>query len=304
MSEPRRISASRLNAIKQCTMKFYLSEILRLPEKVWARTHAGSCCHSILQVLYTPKHWSHYFLIKTHQSIYASPAIIRLVKAWQHKTKMSDEIVADIDSMCLVAINHSDFLDEGAVRRFEPEHEFNMTLENEATVRGFIDRLAQFPNSFVISDYKTARNKHSKADIVSSYQSLVYQLYVWKTYGALAEVRYYFLRHPPTARTPDKHVMVTPPATPDELAGFEYYLQHMWQVVNSFGIKEAHDGFCTDYGFCKNVCSYFKPFSYIRVTNRDTNDIIKNYSIDESPNLSDNEVAEVISHPGCPKHNV
>ncbi len=241
--------------------------------------------------------------MRAAQSIYASPAVGRLVKRWQIKTKMPDDIVADIDSMCMVAINHTNFLDEGAIRRFDPEHEFRMTLPNGAIVKGFIDRMAQFSDSFIITDYKTARNKATKAEVASSYQSLVYQLYVWKTFGKLAEVHYAFLRHAPTKMTPRKHLMVTPPATPEQLAGFEAYLEYMYQSINSFGLAEAHAGFCTDKGFCDRVCSYRHPTAYWAVVNRVTGATVSTHMLDNEPQVDDNHVLEERRHLGCPKFN-
>lgn len=303
MSTLRRVSASRLNSIDQCTMKFYMGEVLGLPEKVWPRTHAGTIVHSVLECLCRDKHRHHHDAVVAAQSVYASTAIGRLIRTWQYKTKVGDDIIADVDNMCMVAINHTNFLDEGAIRRFEPEHEFKMTLENGVVVKGFIDRLCQMPDRWIVHDYKTARQKATKAEVRDSYQSLTYQLYLWKTYGALAECRYYFLRHGPTKMTPQKHVMVTPAATPEQLAGFEKYLEHMGKMVNSFGIEEAHSGFCTDSGFCEKVCSYRRPLNYWAVVDKTSGQTVATYMLDNRPQISDNQILEERSHNGCPKFN-
>ena len=304
--EARRVSASRLAAIDQCSMKFYLHEILGLPEKVWPRTSAGSASHSVLEALRRDKNRGYHDEVKKAQTIYAVPAIERLVRAWTHKTKMPPEIVADIDWMCLVGINHTNFLDEGATKRFDPEHEFRMTLANGAVIKGFIDRLAEHGETFIIHDYKTARDKHDRDEVEDSYQSLTYQLYVWKTFGKLAEVRYYFLRHPPSKRYPANHVMITMPATPEQLAGFELYLQHMWVVINHFGLQEANAHFCADEGFCDRVCSYRRPFRYMLVTKADGS--TEKYWIDPKKvdlpyQVKQDEKSEILSHPGCSRFN-
>lgn len=305
----RRISASRLNSIEQCSMKFYMNEILGLPEKVWPRTSAGTATHGILECLYREKHRVHHDLVKAAQTIYASSAIKRLVRAWQWKTKMNDEIVADIDAMCMVAINHTNFLDEGATKRFAPEHKFTMTLGNGAVIRGFIDRMVQMPNSFIIKDYKTAREKASKKEVAGSYQSLCYQLYIYKMFGQLASVEYYFLRHPPTKMTPKKHIMITPPATPAQLTGFEAYLEHMYKVVNAFGLTEAHSNYCADTFFCDRVCSFRFSFSYWEITKADGTHA-RNIWIDPknpldsaAPLLYDGETAHKMTNAGCPRWN-
>lgn len=303
MSTPRRISASRLNAIDQCTMKYYLHEILGLPEKTWPRTHAGSTSHSVLEALARPKHRAHYDAVKAANSIYGSAAIGRLVRLWQSRTKMKDEIVADVDAMCMLAINQTDFLDEGAIRRFDPEHEFNMTLPSGGIVKGYIDRLAQYPDRWVIWDYKSQRERFTAKEVKDSYQSLTYQLYLWKTFGVLAEVRYVLLRHPPTKRTPEKHIQITPPATPAQLIGFEQYLDHMWGVVNSFGMTEAHAGYCGDEGFCLRVCSYRYPMTYLAVVDQATGQTISTHMLDNPPNLAYNQRVEERSFSGCARFN-
>lgn len=299
----RRVSASRLNNLMTCTMQFYMSEILGLPQKTWSRTHAGSCAHGVLECLYRLKHRKHHDVIKETGTVYSSPAVARLIRAWQWKTKMSDEIVADIDAMCMVAINHTDFLDEDAIERFEPEHEFKLVLSNGAVVKGFIDKLKKTKDGWVISDFKTARNKHTKKDVRDSFQSLVYQLYLYKTYGVLAEVRYYFLRHAPTKLHPKKHMMVTPPPTVAQLQGFEMYLEHMWVVINNFGMKEATSGYCADKSFCDRVCSYRYPAEYIALKKKETNELVGTFMIDNPPQVPDDCYVETLYHKGCMKWN-
>ncbi len=289
-------------------MKFYLNEIVGLPEKVWPRTSAGVVAHGILECLARDKHRLQHDVVKAAQTIYASPSVVRLLRAWTHNTKMPHDIVADIDSMCMVAINHTNFLDDGAIRRFDPEHEFTLTLSSGAVIRGYIDRLAQFADRWVISDFKTAREKHSKKEVAQSYQSLCYQLYIYKTFGALAEVRYFFLRHAPTKMTPNKHVMITPPATPAQLAGFEAYLEHMYKVVNSFGLAEAHSNYCADSFFCQRVCSFYKPGVYWSISKPDGSTrkiwIDSKMGLDiQEPILYDGETCQKLTSAGCPRYN-
>ncbi len=302
MSTPRRISASRLNAIEQCTMKYYLNEICGLPEKTWERTVMGTIAHSVLECLVRPKHRAHHDAVKAANSIYASEPIKRLARLWQSRARISDTNMADLDSMCMVAINHTNFLDEGAVKVFAPEHEFHMTLSNGVVVKGFIDRMAEFPNSFVISDFKSARNKMTKAEVRDSYQSKVYQLYVWKAFGKLASVRYIFLRHGPTNRAPDKHIMITEPATPAQLAGFEQYLEHMGKVVNAFGLPEAHSGFCADEGFCERVCSYRRPMTYLALVD-ESGATVSTHMLDNPPHPAHNQRIEERRFGGCTRFN-
>ena len=236
--------------------------------------------HIVLECLYYPKHRKHYDTIKAAQTIYASQAVTRLVRRWQIKHGISDALIADIDPMVMLVFNHVNFLDEGAIKSFEPEHEFNIILRNGGWIVGFIDRMVEFSDRFIIRDWKSQKDRFKKHEIEDSFQSLVYQLYVWKQFGKLAPVEYILLRHPPTRLNKDKHLQVTKPATPAQLAGFELYLEYMAEVFNSFTEKDAMQSPCKDEGFCRNVCSYFRPFSYMVVTNRDGTGQERRYWID------------------------
>lgn len=304
--DPRRLSASRVKLLNDCSWRFYASEYLLWPEKVWPRTHVGTVVHSVLESLYRAKHHAVYDTVKTAGTIDASPAIKRLVRAWQHKTNLSDELIADVDPMTMLVLNRTNFLDEGAIRRFEPEHEFTMVLKNGGKVRGYIDRLTVYPDpeAWVVWDYKSQKKRFTESEVRDSFQSLVYQWYLWKTYGALATVKYVMLRHPPTSRTPDKHIQVTPPATPAQLAGFETYLEYLYDGINSFGEKEGLAAMKDDdFGFCQNVCSFYTPKTYLAVKKRGTDALVKTYLPEFLPSLKDDEYTVEMTHPGCPKYN-
>jgi hypothetical protein len=284
-------------------MKFYMGEVLGLPEKVWPKTHAGSTVHSVLESLYLDKYRHHYDAIKEAGTIQASPAIMRLVRAWQYKTKVNDAIIADIDPMAMVVINHTNFLDEGAIERFKPEYEFRLNLKNGGVVKGFFDRFARYKDGPVIWDYKSQGKLFTEEAVLNSFQSLTYQLAVWRIFKELAEVRYVMLRFPPNKKSPTRHLQITPPATPAILEGFESYLEYMYGVVNNFGPEEARSNFMTDEGFCRNVCSFFGPKTYISIRKKATKELVKNYLPEFAPLPGDDEYAEESRHGGCPRFN-
>lgn len=161
---------------------------------------------------------------------------------------------------------------------------------------------------WIITDWKSQRSKFTKAEVADNFQSLVYQLYVWKKFKELASVQYVLLRHPPTPRTKDMHLQITPPATPEQLEGFEYYLEHMAELFNNFTEKEAKYRYCEDEGFCERVCSYRRPFKYMVVKNKNKPEDEKRFWIDPATQVlpyepkADEEV-EIREHPGCPKWN-
>ncbi len=300
----RRISASRIKLVNDCSYRFYASEYLKVPEKTWPRTHAGSIVHSVLEALYRDKNRDLHDLVKQEGTIYTSKALTRLVKMWQSRTKVDDKIIADVDPMAMLVLTETNFLDVGAIRRFEPEHEFDLTLSNGGKVKGYIDRMAQFPDKWIITDYKSQKNRFETNEVEDSFQSLMYQLYVWKTFGELAEVRYILLRHPPTKKEPSKHIQITMPATPAQLRGFETYITHMWEVVNRFGPKDAVANFKEDDpGFCRNVCTYYRPTRYLSVKKKGTDELVGNFPLDSSPQVGQDEYVTTCTHKGCPKFN-
>lgn len=317
VKEMRRVSASRLNSIKQCTYKFYAGEILNIPEKQWQGTTIGSLVHSILECVYRDYYSNaprisrgYYHIIKASRSIYSVPAIERLISLWQQKHNLTDKILKDVNPMVLLVINHSDFLDVNAIKRYGVEHEFKFVLPSGGILKGYLDRLTHDIGGFIVWDYKSQKKAFLPEEVENSYQSLCYQLYVYKTFGALAEVKYVLLRFPPTKSEPFRHIQTTPPATPSQLLGFEQYLDHMYGVVNNFTLKDACSGYHVDsdkndgYGFCDLVCSYRRPMKYISVKKKGTNELVKNYMIDKAPQFCHNdEYMETLSFRGCPKWN-
>lgn len=311
MTMPRipRLSASRLKSLHECTMKFYMNEMLMLPEKTWPRTICGSLSHAVLECLYRARHRHHLDVILAAQTIYASSAVARLVQRWQIKHAIAPDLIADIDPMVMLAITKTNFLDVGATQTFEPEHEFLLTLPGGGIIKGFIDKLAIFGDRAIITDFKSQRNRFTKDELINNVQASVYQLYAWKTFGIPAEVQFVMLRHPPTSRTPDKHIQTVPPMTPAQMVGFEYYLEHMYGVLKGFGVKDAYAHMHDDKGFCERVCSYRRPFSYWSITKLDGTPVRrvwidpKTNDLDTRPEIGYDERVELLSNPGCARFN-
>lgn len=300
----RRLSASRVIEMNECSMKFYLKEFKNLPEKTWPRTIIGTVAHSVLEAIRRTKHKKHYDLIKEKGSIYASSSIARLVKIWQNKEKIAQELIDDVDAMVMLVINDTNFLDAGAIKTFDPEHEFLLKLPSGGLVKGFIDRLAEYEDKFKVTDYKSAREKFPKKKVLNSFQAFTYMLYIWKKFGKLAEVEFIMMRHPPTKRTPEKHLQVTKASSPELLDGFELYMDSLYLTLQNFDENLAKNNYCQDEGFCRNVCSYYRGFNYKSVKKKDTHALVKNYFVDTEIHLNDDEYVETLYFEGCPKFNV
>lgn len=298
-----RVSASRIKSVNQCSYKFYLNEIEKLPETTHPKTIVGSICHSIFECLKNPRHKVYYYAIINSGTINGTP-FERLVKMWQRKYKIDQLLINDIDSMILVALKHTNFYNDGATRIFPPEHEFKLELQN-GIVKGFIDDLSFFGDIAHIRDYKSQKDKFTKNELSAEKQAAVYQLYVWKAFKMPAQVEFVLLRHPPTKRHPNLHLQIVPPKTPEQLMGFELYLESIALTFKNFGIQEAYASFAADNPkkkyFCDYICQFKKPFKYQSVVKNGL--VIKNYLITDEIVLNEGETIQIREYQGCPKFN-
>src|ERR1035437_2292037 len=171
----RRVSASSIKALLQCSMAFYYERILRLPTKVWPRTVMGSLCHSVFECLRHPRHRHHYDTItapKTSVDYTLSPALARLVRAWKVKHAIADELLADLNAMLYVGLLLIDFhwtqadKDEtGVPKTHGPEHEFDLVLEDGTEVKGFIDDMGEMADIMVVRDYKSQKQRFTADEL-------------------------------------------------------------------------------------------------------------------------------------------
>lgn len=301
-----RMSSSRLSNFHKCSFMFYCREVLGLSEgPTHPRTIIGSLTHSILECIKHPRHKHHYDIIKQTGNINNSKSIIRLIDLWRTKYNLSEELLYDINGMIQVAIN-ADFFFEGAVKRFAPEHEFILQMDGYE-IKGFIDDMAEYEDYILIRDYKTGRNKYTKQELSENFQSIIYQLYIYKKFGKLSKVNFLFLRHGPTVRTPDKHIQEIGIRSKDELEGFVLYLNHINKVFQNMGWAEATQSYCKDYWFCRKVCPFFTAHDYQAIISKNNLDktpkIVRMTRMTEKVELKPGEWIEIRHFGGCFKYH-
>jgi hypothetical protein len=225
---------------------------------------------------------------------------------WQNKYSLPQNLIDEIDDMVLLVLTQTNYLDEGAVQKFPPEQEFNLTIGKKYPMRGFLDRVAVFPDKVVITDYKTQGKRFTPSELSENIQASVYQSYCKKKYGLPAEVQFILVRHPPTKKDPQKHIQIVPPKNDAELAGIESYLEYMGYVFSKFTEVEAKKIFKkdTDDGFCWRVCQFKQARNYKVKLDKDKN-IIAGYDISEEPEFDKEkgESVEVRRYSGCPAFN-
>ena len=302
----QRVSASSIKALTSCSLAYYYSRVLRMPEKVWSRTVIGTMLHSLFDCLRNPRHRRHYDLITApgiSVEYKLSPVVARFMRKWQRLHNITDELMADVNGMLYVGLLLIDFHFTSADKSWPPEHEFNLVLDDGTHIRGFIDGLAEKDGIMIIRDFKSARNRFTAKEMNDSIQAYIYQLYCWKEFGKAARVEFVMLRHPPTKRTPTKHLQIVDPSSPAQLAGLERYIKDVSKTVNNFTLEEAYTSPCEDEGFCRHVCSYYAPFKYWAVAKKadPTQTPIHTFALDKPPLLIQNdEVLIPLEHQGCP----
>lgn len=261
-----------------CSLAFYYSRVLKLPEKEWPRTIIGTIVHAIFESLRNPRHLKEYQLIVGEASakdpnsvdFRRSKSVARLVQFYQRKHGIAQELIDEINPMLWVGLILIDFhwskADKdpktGAPMIYGPEHEFMLTLPDGTQIKGFIDDLAQVGGELIVRDYKSARSKFTANETINSIQAAIYQLYCYQKFGKIPRVEFVFLRHPPTSRTPNKHLQITPPPSPAHLEGLTLWVQSMAARAKQFSLEDALAAPSSDDGFCQRVCTHYAPHPY------------------------------------------
>lgn len=310
-----RVSASSLKALTSCSLAFYYERILKLPTKEWAKTTVGLLVHSLFECLRNPRHRKHYdaIVMDAKRVDYTlSPAVYRLVRMWVAKHQLTPDLLLDLNVMLWVGLVLTDFHWTGADKDpitgapliYGPEHEFKLTLPDGTVIKGYIDDMAQVNGIMQIRDWKSYGKRQTADELPNSIQAAIYQLYVWQAFGLPAEVHFVALRHPPTSRTPMKHLQIVEPASATHLAGLVEWVQSMAGRVAQFSLDDALISPMDDFGFCRNVCTHYAPHPYWVVCRADDpqglTPISSHLSLDKaSQACEDGGIVLERHHPGC-----
>ena len=311
VSDTRRISASSIKTLTDCSLLYYYSRVLKVPERVWAKTVMGSLAHSIFECLRNPCHRHHFDAITapvTSVDYNLSPALARLVRMWQEKHKIEQWLIDELNGLLYVGLLCIDFHwtnadkdESGAPKVYGPEHEFKLILDDGTEIKGFIDDMAMVGGIMVIRDFKSAKRKFAEADLPHNIQSMIYALYVWQRFGVPSMTQFVMLRHPPTKRAPEKHLQTVYSPSPTHFTGLVSYLKSIYARINAFGLEDAYAFPHQDEGFCRNVCSYLEPFDYYALVSRDNPSVIlSTFKLDNVPQFDHaSQMLVVKHHPGC-----
>jgi hypothetical protein len=257
------LSASRIKTYESCTWKYWCGYVLKLPKTKNDGNVRGSACHLILEVLLNKRHKQYIKKIIKASTIKAIPSIERLVrKSLRNEGEefYTEENVEMCDDMIVVGLTIDDFLGGKGSTIDKPEEEFFLdTVEDpdkpSYKMMGYIDKPVQFKRGkkLKIIDYKTNAKLFAPDEIDYNPQAFAYLLAAKKVWPKLTDtsIEFHFLRYPEEAIIEIKY-------TDDQLEGFEYYLEHLYNLFNNFTEKDASSKFAAHEGFPKDEEGFTK----------------------------------------------
>ncbi len=259
MGEENILSASRIKTFESCSWKYWCTYSLKLPRSSNDGASRGTVCHLILELLLADRHKKYIDIILESGTIESVPPIVRLVK--KHLNILgyySDENYQMCDEMIVVGLS-CDFLGGKGAKIEEPEKEF--TLESESPkykILGFIDKPVQYPKSkkLKIVDYKTSREKFTDSEVEYNVQALAYILASKQIWPKLknVSVEFQFLRFPDSPSIEIK-------CSEEELKGFEYYLEHIYNIINNYTEEIAKSNFAARQPFPEKGAGFKGPLN-------------------------------------------
>lgn len=243
------LSASRIKNLEGCSYRYWCDYHLNLPSSQNSGAARGTVCHLILECLLNPRHRHYIDVLLKAKTIEAVPSICRLVRKALGKEGSNQEFLDEenyklCDEMILVGLN-CDFLGGEGGEVNSPEKEFLIESESpKYKIRGFIDKPVEYPKEkkLKIVDYKTSKSKFPKGELDYNVQAMTYLLaakQIWPKLTKDACVEFQFLKFP---RKPLQEIK----CSEDQLKGFEFYLEHIYGLINNFTEKEAHSNFASN----------------------------------------------------------
>ncbi len=302
----RILSASRVKTLETCSWSYWSSYHLKLPQKPNAGAQRGTICHLVFELLLNKRHTKHYTQMMKRGSL--TPAIQRLVTKHLNQQKINTEENAEMmRNMIWVGINTDFYGGEG--KAGEPEIEFLLESEDpEYKIRGFIDKTITYKkeNLVKIVDYKSSKGKFKDDELTANIQAMTYTLAAKKKLWPKIKdviVEFVFLRFP---KQPLQQVNIKD----EELKGFEYYLEHMYKIVNNFKEADAKLNYAADSDknkwLCKAgktwVCPYYHGFDYFALLDEKGEITKSSFEESELKITKEGEKIEKRNYKGCPAH--
>jgi hypothetical protein len=327
MPEEQILSASRIKTWESCSWKFWCTYKLKLPRSQNDGTSRGTACHLVLEVLLNPRHKKYITKIVKKDTVRCVPSIIRLLEKSLGKDGFLTEDNLELcDNMIIVALN-LDFSGGKGAKIDNPEEEFLIDSKSPRyKMMGYIDKPIQYKKEgrVKIVDYKTNKNKFVEDEVDYNVQAFAYLLAAKQIWPKLtdASIQFQFLKFPDDPCIEIKY-------SKEQLAGFEYYLEDVYNKINNFSEEDARSNFAKHKPFPKKkegftgplncgfaeyeghlkkdgnprwYCEHKFAFDYYSVIDENGNPL---YSSKNKKELKPkkNQTIKKLHYSGCPAHN-
>ena len=245
MPEESILSASRINCYETCSWKFWCTYTLKLPRVKNDGNVRGSACHLALECLVSPRRSKYVTKLKKTKTITSIPSISKLVKDYLSKNGFYSEENFELCDKWICFALTLNFKGGKGAKIDKPEEKFFLdTTKNENgpkyKLTGFIDKPIQYPSQgkVKIVDYKTNKSKYTEEEIESNTQAMCYILAAKQVWPDLKDVsvEFQFLKF-------DEDPLTTVKFDQDQLEGYEYYLEFVYNKANAFTRKDAEANF-------------------------------------------------------------
>jgi hypothetical protein len=206
--------------------------------------------------------------------------------------------------MIVVGLQY-DFFGEKDAEVVGIERKFLLDKEKPAyKALGYIDKIVKKGKNIKITDYKSSKYKFKGEELESNIQAMMYTLAAKKEWPDAEDilVEFLFLRFP---RSASQEIRVTE----DQLAGFEYYLEHIYKIINKFNEDDARTNYAADKQdvrwLCKAGktwrCPYLDPVEYYVLTDED-GEVVKSSFKEEGLKKEEGYSIKKMRYAGCPAH--
>lgn len=230
-----KISHSKINSFKECSLKYFYRYNLHIPEPKHPMTALGTCVHNVLECLVNPRHYKKYESIITKRSISKKSVIGKYIIKFLNENNLDKNLFDNAVSL-LIAGCEEDFFCEGAEEFIGAEIPFELKNEDPPYyIVGYLDQLARYKDGWYrIKDFKSGKAFSGQSATQSNQQALVYGLAVKKTIDSNAKIAcdFIFLKYDGE----DRRFRVR--INDDRLLGFEQFLGQAYKEIVAFQPKD------------------------------------------------------------------
>ena len=314
----RRLSASRIKCLQECSQKYWAQYHLKVPEIGNTGSQKGSTVHDLLEILLKQKrHKKHVEEVVANKTCKNTPAIWKLLRKIAARYHVDEESeLKTMDKFILVALNN-EFYGPENTKTTEVEKVFEIKVEEQDKnyyIKGFIDKIFIAEDKqglFVrIRDYKSSKAKFGKEELLENIQSRIYQLAIKKLYPDISRIEFDFL----FLKFPKEPIQKVETLGDQELSGFEYFLTFVQEQADNFEEKNAKDNLavfdkerawlCGKEGLKKDgskawICSFRKPLEYYILLDKE-GQIVQSAFYEKELKPKNGQTVQKKFYTGCP----